>query len=82
MIRIQEHSQSSRVILTIGVNRDELICQLQDDGVGLAGRTRNGRGILNMKSRTLQLGGRFSLEEDQGVIISIRIPLVRELADL
>jgi signal transduction histidine kinase len=81
---IQQHSQATKVSISLKIVNDELILYISDNGKGFDVRRlshieENGRGagLFGMKEKTRLLGGRCSIEskDGQGTNITAIIPL-------
>jgi signal transduction histidine kinase len=68
-IRVAVHGAGSYVTLTV-----------QDDGVGLAGRTGGGLGLIGMEERVRELSGTLQMhsQPQRGTLLKIELPLARE----
>ncbi len=75
MTNIIRHAKAEEVHITLQVEKEILRCQLEDDGSGLAAAGKQGRGLINMKNRTKQLGGSLITNGDKGTSIFLEIPL-------
>jgi signal transduction histidine kinase len=73
---IIKHSGADKVNLIIGC-ADKLIIKVSDNGKGMnTGESSNtGNGLKNMKNRMEQLGGKFSVENKDGLTLIFEIPL-------
>ena len=76
------HADAQRVSVTLSTTDDRIELQIEDDGSGFdAGRT-HGLGLVTMRERAQQLGGRFEVEAgaDGGTRVRARLPM-REATD-
>ncbi|WP_425604546.1 ATP-binding protein [Novilysobacter erysipheiresistens] len=76
------HADAQRVSVTLSATGDRIELRIEDDGSGFdAGRT-HGLGLVTMRERAQQLGGRFEVEAgaDGGTRVSASLPM-REAAD-
>ena len=73
---IIKHSGADKVNLTISCE-DKLIIRVSDNGKGMnEGESSNsGNGLRNMKNRMEKIGGKFSVENKDGLILLFEIPL-------
>lgn len=69
------HAAASRVDVTLAVG-DDVVLTVEDDGVGLAGRTRES-GLGNLRRRAEKLGGTLVLDSPSagGTRVEWRVPL-------
>jgi len=72
---IVKHSDASKVVVTVAINTEILKVIIKDNGKGIEPSSLTGRGLLSMESRTKELSGNFLFEFDQGVRLTISIPL-------
>lgn len=84
LMNIHRHSGAKKVKIEVTQGRDALSVQVRDDGKGLPTGTDGrkptmGVGILGMKERLAQLGGRLDVisENHKGTIIKAVVPLVK-----
>ena len=74
-----KHAGCRTVHIMIKVSKDTLTLSLTDDGVGFVEPTsgRLGNGLLNMRRRIEDIGGRFSLESSpgKGTKVVFEVPL-------
>lgn len=60
------HSAASRITLTAAAADGNLVLALSDNGIGLPGRPRAGVGMVSMRERAVEVGGRLDLLETPG----------------
>ena len=85
LINIHRHSGAKRVKIEITQDKDALTMQVKDNGKGLPTEGGDGRkptmgvGILGMKERLAQLGGRLDVISDnhKGTIIKAVVPVAK-----
>ena len=79
LTNVVRHAQARSCVvrLTLG---DALDVEISDDGVGLPAGSRAGVGLLSMRDRTAELGGRWRIESTpaRGTRISAQLPLDEE----
>ncbi len=76
---ILKHAKAKRVTLDFKIEKENLVFQIKDDGVGFdTTKTQKGIGLKNIKSRIEKLQGRLNIssEKDKGTLIDIQIPIV------
>ena len=82
---IARHSGSTRVTLSMRLDARSLICEITDDGRGFVPKEgteegsngRGGHGLVNMRARALEMGGRLDIESSpgHGTSLKLAIPL-------
>lgn len=78
---IARHADCRNASCEITVERQELVAVVEDDGRGLPVEQqengRGGRGLLNMRARAAELGGRLEIESrpGNGTRLRLRLPL-------
>ncbi|MES2658911.1 MAG: ATP-binding protein [Verrucomicrobiota bacterium] len=75
-----KHSRANRVVLSIRVERENLVVGIADDGVGLLTETEpspGSQGIAGMRERMQGLGGTCEIisPPDGGTVVNLTIPL-------
>jgi signal transduction histidine kinase len=75
-----KHSRASRVVLSIRVERENLIVGIADDGIGLRAEAEpspGSQGIAGMRERMHGLGGTCEIlsPPDGGTVVNLTIPL-------
>lgn len=75
MTNIIKHSRSTAVKVEMDVGPRRVFLSIKDDGVGLAVPKVGGRGLLNMRTRAEEIGGRLTITSDRGVTVCLEIPL-------
>jgi PAS domain S-box-containing protein len=79
---IVKHSQSDRIVVTLGGTHSEVTLTVQDWGVGFVleeARTRRSLGLVIMGERIRQVGGTIEIRSTpgQGTKVEARIPLAK-----
>lgn len=73
---IVKHANANEVTLKIeAIEKNQLLIQIQDNGIGMLQCNAFGNGLLNMKKRIHNLNGSFELKSDNGLIIKIIVPI-------
>ncbi|MBL7808306.1 MAG: sensor histidine kinase [Saprospiraceae bacterium] len=77
---IVKHARAAKVMVELYMKDNQLILQVEDDGIGFdieAARSRGTMGVLNILSRVSTLGGAFLTEHrnPQGTIAIIKVPV-------
>lgn len=68
------HSGASRVRVGFVFREDGVVMEVRDDGCGFGGERQGGRGVMNMRARVEELGGRFQIERDEGTRVRVELP--------
>lgn len=82
LANIQKHAQAHEVRVTLSYMGDVIILDVQDDGIGIdqAAPSPNGGGygLIAMRQRVEQVGGRLTLESDpeDGTTVAVEIPIL------
>lgn len=61
-----KYSKADNCKVLIRIDKEHLIMSVADDGVGFS-KNNNGNGLVNMRERTEQLGGKFCMESGAGI---------------
>lgn len=69
------HSSASRITLAAAVEDGALVVSVSDNGVGLPGRPRAGVGLVSMRERAVEVGGRLDVVETSGGGTTVRATL-------
>jgi signal transduction histidine kinase len=84
------HSQAKNAVISVRRTSDELIMQLEDDGVGFdasrpieVDESGRGRGLFSMKERASLLGGTCDIQSQpgKGTKIIVKVPVYWSKAD-
>lgn len=75
---VAKHSNANLIVFDLRLHRDSIVLQIKDDGCGYKpsdGRPQ-GSGIVNMRERAEQIGGRFLIEQvvGGGTLIHVEVP--------
>ncbi len=76
------HADAAQVRLTLSIADDSLDLQVEDDGTGFDPHRTHGLGLVTMRERAQQLGGRFEVDTrvGAGTCIRARLPIRERLA--
>lgn len=75
LVNIIRHADASVVELRVETTDRHLLLILEDDGVGLKAEMREGKGILNMRSRAATLGGQLEIRSsERGTSVRLSLP--------
>ena len=66
------HAQAREIVLSLGHAGDALLLEVRDDGRGFAAGHADGAGLLAMRERAAQAGGRVELETTPGTGTRLR----------
>lgn len=71
------HAQAREVVVSLSTDGDELLLEVADDGAGFAPGRSAGTGLLAMRERALQAGGRVDIDAapGAGTRVRVRMPL-------
>jgi signal transduction histidine kinase len=77
LANIVHHGEAKNGLVTISIEHQGLRIEVSDDGVGMAQDYRPGIGLHSMRERTVELGGRWSIQSTagQGTCIMAWLPL-------
>jgi signal transduction histidine kinase len=87
LTNIHRHSGSHSAVIWLTKDENEIVVRIQDDGHGMTGTTAHhpkvgqtlGVGILGMRQRLRQLGGRLEIESDShGTTVTARTRIPKE----
>jgi PAS domain S-box-containing protein len=73
----RRHSQAGNVWVSLGVEGDELVAEVSDDGRGFGpGTPSSGVGLKSMRERAAAIGGELEIESEvgQGTRVRVRVP--------
>jgi signal transduction histidine kinase len=73
------HSAASRVRICARIIDGDLVVSVEDNGIGLPARPRAGVGMVSMRERAAEVGGRLDLVETPGGGTTVRATLPLEL---
>lgn len=74
---VVKHSRASRCSILVKQNAQEILVQVQDDGVGIEGTHWNqGNGLSGMRERLEFVNGSVEIKKVDGVTLNIRVPNV------
>ena len=64
------------MLIEMKIENNQIILQISDDGVGLPEQNKPGNGLKNMRTRTEEMKGVFTIEMglQKGVVILVSIP--------
>ena len=71
-----KYSKANNVLIEMKIENNQIILQISDDGVGLPEQNKPGNGLKNMRTRTEEMKGVFTIETglQKGVVILVSIP--------
>jgi len=75
LTNVIKHAKAGEVRADLVITKEWLELSIQDNGIGLDKGRTGGRGLLNMKTRAEELGGRVTTHVDGGTQVLLRIPL-------
>ena len=74
------HGSASRVVLAASETDGEIVVSVSDNGVGMPARPRAGVGMVSMRERASEVGGRLSVEPTPGGGTTVVATLPLEIA--
>ncbi|WP_026701926.1 sensor histidine kinase [Salibacterium aidingense] len=75
---VVKHSQAVNCYLTLGGTDKNLFVRVKDDGTGLEQKHGDGNGIRGMKERLALIDASLSVENSQGTLVEMVIPIVKK----
>ncbi|UMG93504.1 ATP-binding protein [Nocardioides sp. TF02-7] len=77
LTNVARHASASRTELTLDLAGDALTVRIADDGVGIAPDRQAGVGLVSLRERAAELGGRVEITcpEGGGTVVRARLPL-------
>jgi signal transduction histidine kinase len=76
LTNVIRHSNASSIMLGSRLAGDQLVLTFSDDGIGFEHEVAAGKGLANMRSRALALGGKFAIDSTgRGTTITLHLPL-------
>ena len=75
MTNVIKHSGASSVHVTMEGGPSGLRLSIRDDGRGMTESKGKGRGLMNMKTRAEEMGGKFTVTSVKGTCVSIEVPV-------
>lgn len=74
---ILKHAQASEVSMELWIEKDKLVINVKDNGVGIDSEKlrRFGNGLSNMKRRMESIGGEFHVQSGEGTTLTFTAPL-------
>lgn len=80
LLNIERHAEASRAVIDVHLDDARWMLDIDDDGRGLAADTAAGVGMLSMRERAEELGGRLWLGRSPlgGVRVHAELPAPRE----
>ncbi|GKW46274.1 sensor histidine kinase [Planococcus sp. NCCP-2050] len=74
---VVKHSQATRCSILIKQKPEEVLVQVQDDGIGLEGtKKQQGNGLAGMRERLEFVNGSVDIQTMDGTTLNIRVPNV------
>jgi len=78
LVNMDKHSEADNVVLRFQKDNDYLSINYSDDGIGMKQNSKEGNGLINMRTRVNNLNGTILFTEDTfiGLKIEIKIPIL------
>ena len=76
----RRHSRARNVQVTLSKDRDELVAEVADDGLGFGPGTNPGVGLRSMGERAAALGGKLEIESEvgEGTRVRLRVSITQK----
>ncbi len=83
LTNITKHAQASKVAISLKADQDQLVLQIQDNGIGITTEqteSLGAYGLLGMRERVLHLDGEIKIQgaQGQGTQLSVALPVRRK----
>lgn len=76
---VLRHADATLATVSIRLKESSLFLEVRDDGIGMSPNAKPGIGLLSMRERAEELGGRFTvLPSQQGFHLHAELPFVQE----
>jgi signal transduction histidine kinase len=77
LANVVRHASASRATVSLDVAGDRLLLGVRDDGVGIAPEAQAGVGLLSLRERAAELGGRTEVTcpDEGGTRVRAWLPL-------
>lgn len=75
LANVIKHAKATKVDVSFGVGEGKAVLEIRDNGIGLDGRRGSGRGLMNMKSRSTEIGGSLAVLSENGTRVRLEFPL-------
>jgi two-component system sensor histidine kinase DegS len=78
---IAKHSKGTRAAVRLRCDEDATVLEVEDNGVGFAGRGKEGLGLVSMRERSELVNGRLELKNADagGALVRLSIPAAPEV---
>ena len=85
LTNVARHSGAKHVAIYLGIDDNQILLRVEDDGKGIAPKLDDSRkklGLVGMKERALMMGGTLELDSiaGKGVRLTVRVPMPFDLA--
>ncbi|GAA3302919.1 hypothetical protein GCM10020218_099400 [Dactylosporangium vinaceum] len=77
LTNVTKHAGAAHCTVTLTAGADELVIEVRDDGCGIAPGTPSGVGLVSLRERADELGGRCEIicPDGGGTVIRAHVPL-------
>ena len=72
---IIKHAKATAVDVRFSIEGGRVSLEVRDNGIGLAGKRATGRGLANMRTRALEMGGDLAILSDSGTRLRLEFPI-------
>lgn len=76
------HSGAGNGCIQVTFGADGVNVVIRDDGKGFSKGRKDGRGMVNMRGRMQEIGGTFSIRENNGTVVTLDAPVFAEKRQL
>jgi len=71
-----KHAHAANLWVKFEMSEENFVCIVRDNGSGMSPKAGSGRGLLSMESRAAELGGTLKLADENGVTVTIAVPIL------
>ena len=75
LTNIVKHARARTVGVAVRISPRRLLLSVKDDGAGLGRGEKKGRGLVSMRTRAEEMGGRVTIASEKGTRVSLEVPL-------
>jgi signal transduction histidine kinase len=77
LTNVTKHANAASCTIRLTADGEALVVEVADDGSGIAAGTPSGVGLVSLRERAAELGGKCEIEcpESGGTVVRARLPL-------